>query len=400
MDSVVLLHALRQLQDREEKSLLAVHVHHGLMADADAWTAHCESLCRQLDVPLEVVRVAVDPRDEGLEAAARKVRYAVLRRYVQADTALLTAHHQDDQAETVLLHLLKGAGTSGLAGMPLAKPFGRGWHFRPLLRVGRDRIRSYAEQYQLSFVEDPSNLDTRHERNFLRHRIIPALQSRWPKAVSGIARAASHQAEQKRLAADLAAQDLQQVAETDGSLSIPRLRQLAVARQKNCLRYWLRQWGGEDANPTTIQLASLMTELMDAARDAEPEFRLGSKVIHRYRDRLYQLPAGEEPPLPDEYIWQLDAPLRIPPLGIRIEPWSVLAIYPHLSAEDQLTVRFRCGGEKIRDPGTGRHHSLKKRFQEWGVPPWRRDLVPLVYQGQELLVVWGYACAVPASNGG
>ena len=390
LDSVALIHSLSQLQDQLPQSLLAVHIHHGLMADADLWTRQCESFCQKFKIPLEIVKVTVDRHGKSLEAAARQARYAALQKYVQADTALLTAHHQDDQAETILLHLIKGAGSAGLAGMPVSKPFGRGWHFRPLLSVSRKILREYVLQQKLSFIEDPSNLDTQHERNYLRHKIIPELKTRWPEAVSGMARSAQHQSDNLRLSKDLAEQDLKQIAEPDGALFIPRLKTLTEQRQKNCLRYWLRYLGGEDINPTANQLDSLMEELIDSSWDAEPELLLGKKIIHRYRDKLYQLPRREIFFKEKQIEWQLNRPLKIPAHGIYLEPWSVLAQHKNLSEKDKLIVRFRRGGEKIYSPEKKQHRQLKKLLQEWGVPPWRRSQIPLLYLGEELLIVWGY----------
>lgn len=393
VDSVALIHNLSRLQAQLPQSLLAVHIHHGLMADADLWTAQCESLCKQLKLPLEVVRVKVDTRKKSLEAAAREARYAALQEYIRADTALLTAHHQDDQAETILLHLTKGAGSAGLAGMPISKRFGRGWHFRPLLPVTRAALQKYVLLHKLPVIEDPSNFDTQHERNYLRHQIIPEFTERWPSATRGMARSARHQSENIRLQNDLAEIDIRQVVKPDGALTIPRLKQLKKHRQRNCLRYWLRNMGGEDVNPSTDQLASLMKELMNSAWDSEPELQLGSKTIHRYRDRLYQLPKQKNPEINKEYVWELDKTLKIPSLGIVLEPWGVLAAYQSLNKEDKLVVRFRQGGEKIRIYGHRNHRPLKKLFQEWGVPPWRRNYLPLIYQDGELLMVWGYASA-------
>lgn len=284
-DSVVLLHLLSRLGFGERLS--AIHVHHGLSPNADAWAAFCADYCKQLAVALEIVRVEVDTRSGlGLEAAARQARYGALTN-CKADSLLL-AHHQGDQAETVLFNLLRGAGVAGAAGMPAERSLGARRLLRPLLTFSRAKIEDYARQQGLVWIDDESNIDRQYSRNFLRHEILPHLSTRFPQAEASLALAASHFGEADQLLAELAAVDWQKVQETDGqTASLRAMRTLSLSRLKNLLRYRLRELGWR--TPVASRLEEFSRQLLSAAPDRHPELQLPEGSLRIAQGRVHWL---------------------------------------------------------------------------------------------------------------
>lgn len=284
-DSVVLLHLLSRLGLGARLS--AIHVHHGLSPNADQWAVFCADYCRRLAVGLDVVRVEVDRQSGlGLEAAARQARYAVLANCT-ADSLVL-AHHQGDQAETVLFNLLRGAGVAGAAGMPVERGLGTRRLLRPLLAFGRAAIEDYARQQGLVWIDDESNIDLRYSRNFLRHEILPRLSARFPQAEASLALAASHFGETDQLLAELAAVDWQKVQESDGHTgSLRAMRALPLPRLKNLLRYRLRELGWRA--PVASRLEEFARQLLSAAPDRHPELLLPEGCLRIAQGRVHWL---------------------------------------------------------------------------------------------------------------
>lgn len=373
LDSTVLLHLLARLARREAlPPLSAIHVHHGLQAAADAWPTHCRKVCDELGIPLRVLRVTVDSRP-SLERAARDARYAAFIRQLDAGDVLFSAQHRDDQAETLLFRLLRGAGVRGLAGMPASRPLGPGILVRPLLQLSRAELEAYARDEGLCWVEDPSNTDTSLARNFLRHNILPALQHRWPRAGESMARSAAHLAEADALLGELAQADLQGASSCNEfpwlplpSLDLQVLGALSPPRQRNALRHWLApltplpdsgHWAGWE-------------DLRDAAVDAKPVWRLANGELHRSDGRLWWL-AGDWLAAPASIPVWTDAglPLELPGNG-----WLELLGPP---PEGRLEVRYRQGGEVLEVPGRG-HRDLKRLFNEACLPTFVRGRLPLL----------------------
>lgn len=284
-DSVVLLHVLSGLGLGER--LTAMHVHHGLSPHADAWTEFCSDFCGRLPVLLKIARVSVDRQSGlGLEAAARAARYAALAQCA-ADNLVL-AHHQGDQAETLLFNLLRGAGVTGASAMPSARPLGGGHLLRPLLGVARSVLEDYARQHGLRWIEDESNADTRYSRNFLRHEVVPLLRGRFPAAEASLAQAAAHFAEADQLLAELAAVDWENVREIKGvAASLPHLKQLSLPRLKNLLRHRLRTLGWQV--PVAARLDEFARQLLAAAPDRHPELQLPDGVMRVAERQLHWL---------------------------------------------------------------------------------------------------------------
>ncbi|MFC5698202.1 tRNA lysidine(34) synthetase TilS [Pseudomonas sp. GCM10022186] len=382
LDSTVLLHLLVRLAQCEAlPPLSAIHVHHGLQAAADAWPAHCRRVCETLGVPLSVLRVNVD-NGPSLERAARDARYAAFVGELGGGEVLFSAQHRDDQAETLLFRLLRGAGVRGLAGMPECRPLGRGTLVRPLLRVSRAELEAYAHAEGLRWVEDPSNADTNLARNFLRHDILPALRSRWPGVVENLARSAAHMSEAEALLGELARTDLQDAKGNCDfpwlplpSLDLQSLAALTPARQRNALRHWLAPL---TPLPDSDHWAG-WADLRDAAADARPVWRLATGELHRADGRLWWL-AGEWLASPLSGLDWIDPgrPLELPGNG-RVE---LLGTPP----AGRLEVRYRQGGEVLQLPGRGRR-DLKRLLNESRLPAFVRGRLPLLMADGELLGV-------------
>lgn len=387
VDSHVLLH----LCHSAGLPVRAVHIHHGLQSDADAWDAHCRAVCSQLGIHYKCLHVDAGPESgESPEDAARNARYRALADELQPDEVLLTAHHQDDQAETLLLQLMRAAGPAGLAAMPAVKGLGRGIHARPLLGFSRQLLRDYAQQHRLSWVDDPSNADTRYDRNYIRREVMPVISHNWPNATQALANAANLQQDTLELIEAMAAIDLAAVAtQHRDSLSISRLRQLSKPRQYNVLRYWIRAAGFD--GPRRNILDEVIDSVVPAAEDATPLVFWGNTEIRRYQDTLYVLKALNSHQIDHVYAWDGELPLYLEPLNVevRLEQASGRGLHQDAVARG-LTIRFRHGGEQIRPHGRQHTHSLKKLMQEAGIPPWERNRIPLLYIDHQLACVCGY----------
>jgi len=369
-------------------SLQAVHVHHGLNPNADAWADHCQCICRELDVPCVVERVTVSQsRRESLEACAREVRYQALARHLAQGGTLLTAHHQDDQLETLLLALKRGAGVRGLAAMPLRQPFATGELVRPLLDCSRARLLEWAQQHQLRWIEDDSNQDERFDRNFLRAQILPLLQERWPSFGRTASRSAELCGEQEALAAEVAAVDLIACQQADGSLLLAELARLSLPRRHNLLRYWLRRLSG--AVPDRDAVLRIWSEVAMACQDANPQLKTDCGVIRRYQGALYRL--ADAAPVSGETL-QLDYPgvWRVGDKLLRLTPVTQGADLRLPAADEPVSLRFAVGGSVRAQPaGRSGSRSLKKLWQEYEIAPWQRSQIPLLFYGEQVAAAVG-----------
>lgn len=399
LDSSVLLHLLVGLALQHSlPPLSALHVHHGLQAAADAWPRHCRQVCEALGVPLQVSYVRVAP-GASLERAAREARYGAFVEALGEGELLLTAQHRDDQAETLLFRLLRGAGVRGLAGMPSRRPLGRGLLLRPLLAVSRAELEAYAQAQGLRWVEDPSNGDTHYARNYLRQRVVPLLTARWPQALASLARSADQAAEAQELLEELAELDLAAARATVApfawlpvpSLALAPLRALSPARQRNALRHWLAPF---TALPDSDHWRGWDT-LRDAAQDAAPIWRLGQGEVRRTDGRLWWLsgPWLESPALALPGL-SLDAPgqsLELPGNG---RVWLRGA-----GPREGLSLRYRQGGEQLQLPERGRR-DLKRLLNERGLPGFVRGRLPLLYRDEQLIAVANLVDLTAADAGG
>lgn len=396
VDSTVLLHHLVTITTNTPWQVQAVHVNHQLQPQAQAWSEHCQAYCAQLGVDCQVRHIDVnDVQDESLEAAARRLRYQALAEFISDGAILVTAHHQTDQAETLLLQLCRGAGPKGLAAMPSLKAFHRGWHWRPLLHIDRPGIEAYAQQHQLAYVEDGSNQDQRFSRNFMRHEILPRLQQHYPNISANLARSAKHCASLQALVDDVSAADVLQCQGTDlQTLSVSPWQRLSSARQDASLRFWLHAQGA--SLPSTEKLQAIKQQMCSAQADKNPMVTWAGQAVARYRNKLYFLPQGcPEVPAAEKLVWpDLTTPLALP-CGRQI----VLASAAK-AALTNISVGYRQGGERLQLPGRKHRHCLKKLLQDWQVPPWQRTTIPLVFNDDELVAVVGYSNSAWAQDQG
>jgi len=382
LDSTVLAYALAQFSD---VPLLAIHVDHGLHKESGNWSEICGQSAAKLGVEFRSLRVNVQLESgKGPEASAREARYSALHAELGGGDWLLSAHHREDQAETLLLNLIRGSGPAGVAGIGDIRRFGSGWLVRPMLNVNRADILQYATDANLRWVEDPSNTDRRFDRNFLRHEVLPRLKSRWPDVAARLQRSATHAGEAAQLLVDLAEIDAEALGACSERLPIDALSKLSKARQRNVIRYSLRDLGL--STPTALQLERIMSEVIPARVDAQPLVTWPGASVRRYRNGLYLLPeiladAIESSPISDRKL-ELGAGLG----SLCFETGSDIGFSPTL-LEDGLRVKPRVGGEEFQPQGQSHTRKLKKLLQETGIVPWMRDRLPLVYSGDRLIAV-------------
>ncbi|MEJ2611385.1 MAG: tRNA lysidine(34) synthetase TilS [Candidatus Thiodiazotropha sp.] len=396
LDSCVLLHLLAELRPKLAYPLQAIHVHHGLQSGANSWQSHCEALCSAYDIPLQSLSLNLSPKSgQSLEALAREARYESISQCMAAGDLLLTAQHQDDQAETLLLQLMRGSGPAGLAAMPLLARFEPGWLARPLLQESRQTLEEYARQQGLNWQEDPSNRDQRFDRNFIRHQVMPLLRSRWPSASVTLSRAARFSGELLALANEELEEDLLQVrCDNSEALSISALRTFHSVRLRHLLRHWLAQCGA--SMPSSKKLARIERELVFGRIDASPLVVWGGWEMRRYRDQLFLAPSKPpEQPL-ETIIWRDKQTLELPRgLGRLIAIPEEVGLKATRWREAEVEIRFRHGGERCQPQGRDYHRPLKKLLQEWGIPPWERDQLPLIYLDGELAAIPGRLICQP-----
>ena len=374
-DSTALLH-LAATSGLQAPS--AIHVHHGLQAAADDWAARCQALCNRLGVPLRIARVRIDPADPaGPEAAARAARYAAFAEALPAGGLLLTAHHRGDQAETVLLRLLRGSGVEGLGAIRPLTPFAQGSLWRPLLDCPGETLREYARAQGLDWVEDPHNRNPRYARSWLRGALLPRLRERWPEAEAQLAATARRCDEAAGLLHELAAELLPSLLQPEGGLSIAGLQALSAARRRLVLRHWIEQLRLPTPYDGTLQ--RLDAEVLDARPDTEPCLRWPGGEFRRYRQSLYAM--APLPPVPAGFdvAWDGRAPLTLPSGCGLLLPGAAI----------DARVRLPRGGERLRPEGEVHHRSLRALAQREGVPPWIRERLALIEVDDRLLSVAG-----------
>ncbi len=383
VDSVVLFDLLLRAQGALDFSLAAVHVNHHLSPHAQDWAAFCLALCAKRGVPLTIKNVQVPRRSPlGLEAAARALRYQV---FAELDTdVLLLAHHLDDQAETLLLNLLRGTGVSGAAGMPLA----RGRVVRPLIDVPRAALVAYAKKHRLVWVDDESNDNTAFTRNYLRHEVLPAIERRFPAYRQTLARAAGHFAEADTLLDALAKIDLADAVHGE-KLQLAALEKFTSARAKNLLRAYLETQGMPLLDADRLQ--EWLRQLLAARADSRVALGVGAFTLRRYRGQAWveldtPMPAGDW-----RLAWHGQSEITLAALGgkLRFTPVQGVGISLEKLTQAEVTLRLRQGGEKLKLGDRRPRKTLKHLLQEAAIPPWQRERLPLLYSGERLVAVPG-----------
>jgi len=387
LDSTVLLAGCARLERRVP--VRALHVDHGLHASSAQWAHHCGRAARALSVEFQSRRVHIDPESRhSLEAEARERRYEALGEMLHADEMLLTAHHEDDQLETVLMRLLRGAGVKGLRGILADGRFANGYIGRPLLGISKAEIEAAAAAWRLEWIEDTSNRDQRFDRNYLRHEILPLIKRRWPQAARTVGRTARQMADAEILLEQLAAADAVHVSDYS-RVPLAILRPLDSRRQANLLRYLLA--AERLPLPTAAQLGELMAALRLERRDAQVRVQWPGALARVHGDHLYLM--AEVLPRP-----RAASPAKLRPgqpwsgpegrlelIETDIEPGG--AALPDAWVREGLSVRFRAGGERLKPAGSAHRRKLKTLLQEAGVVPWMRSRIPLLYRQEQLVAV-------------
>jgi len=386
LDSTVLAHALIK-QRRKLGGLRLVHIDHGLQPASRDWSRHCGAQARVWKVEFTSLAAKLTlRRGESPEAAARDARYALLARELRAGEVLVTAQHQDDQAETLLLQLFRGAGVAGLAAMPPHAPFASGCIVRPLLARTRAELALYAKQHRLQWVEDPSNQNEKFARNFLRHRVMPLLREKWQGVDAAIARSARHMAEASKLLNETAQRDLVAVADGDG-LNVAAMRRLNLPRRRNLLRAFIAGAGFE--MPSSVQIMEIAVGMLSARVDAQPEVSWGSCTVSRRAGRLHlqvksQLPAkGESESALKSWHWKAH---RVFVLNDSADRLTLLDDRTGDIDLDKLPavieLRPRRGGEKLRPGVRARTQTLKNLLQSAKLNVEQRKRLPLLFAGE------------------
>ncbi|MXP66896.1 tRNA lysidine(34) synthetase TilS [Pantoea sp. Nvir] len=388
LDSTVLLHQLvRWRQMHPQTCLRALHVHHGLSPNADSWAAYCLALCKEWQLCCEVLHVVVDShRKEGIEGAARNVRYRALTAAMQPYEILLTAQHLDDQCETLILALKRGSGVTGLAAMPVRLVRGGYQLLRPLLSHSRKQLEFYARQHHLRWIEDESNQEIRYDRSFLRQHLLPKLMERWPHFARACSRSAELCGEQEQLLNELLAEQLAELTNANGSLNFTPLLQMSEARANALLRRWIAQQNAP--MPSRAALTCLRREVMLSCDEAQPRLRFGHAEARRYRGMLYWIPVHAS--LRDQQLlWDCyDDLLQLPQgLGV-LHAKNTCSELRQPEPNEQISIRFYAQGY-FHILGRAGGRKLKKLWQELAVPPWERERIPLIFYNQTLICAPG-----------
>ena len=393
LDSHVLLHSAVVTLGAER--IVALHINHQLSEQSSEWAEHCSVVCRALGVSLQSRAVDVCRQTSSAENTARKARYQVFEQVLGEGDTLLLAHHQDDQAETVLYRLLRNSGPRGLAGIPLARAVGRGCLLRPFLHLPRSELACYADKHRLKWIDDPSNTDLIHDRNYLRHQVAPALSQRWPDFASRIAASASLCRQADELNRDLAEIDLANLGEKSErlgwSIELSGLIALSPLRQANVLRYWVSQHG--QAPPGYHSITAVLETVLNAGQDRVPLVAWSGGEWRRFNGRLFLLPSGWSEQVLEACKWRPESLLKLAD-GSALSTKQTKEQGLKLLPGEQLLVRFRSGGERCRPAGRAGSSSLKKLLQEYRLEPWLRGRIPLIYKhsgedgkGAELIAV-------------
>jgi len=379
IDSHVLLHLVSS-QIHLRNRIVALYVHHGLQAEADDWALHCEQQCRQLSVSFQLLSVnAKADIGESPEEVARDARYTAFRQLLDYEDLLLIAQHREDQLETVLLQMFRGAGLNGLAAMPVYTRFGKGALVRPFLKIPKSSILSYADYHQLSWIEDPSNDVNEFDRNYLRNQIIPLLKQRWPSLDKTIARSAQHCADSAELINNWANSVIAQIIDpVDHCLLIHKWQLFTQVQRRYLLRQWLQSFGLKF--PSQAVLQSIIDQVIEARLDANPKLVIQKHLIRKYRDKLY---CFDEQSLFDCFTvgeWRQGELFYDLGNGFELALVEAQAGIPKLFwLNHVITINKRQGGEALQLSNRQGKHCLKKLYQESGIPPWERNNKPLLF---------------------
>ncbi len=387
LDSHVLMHLVSQCDGVHSGPLHSIHVNHNFSPSSGDWARHCTSVAESLGFEHQALEIIDKPdAGESLEAWAREQRYQLMVSKMPGNAVLLTAHHLDDQAETLLLQLFRGGGASGLAAMPTySKRYGV-LHGRPLLGFSREEIAEYAHSQELCWIEDESNTDSAFDRNYLRHQIFPLLRQRWPALSKTLGRVAEHQAVARQIMEEMGNIDLDYILDpATGGINIERLEKLPAVRQSNAIRQWIKSDGLP--LPASVHLEKVFDEVVKARSDGEPLVTWPGCEVRRHDKYLYAMRPLAEHDSKQTIEWPLREKCRVGSGSLVAMRNKGRGIKADIIKNDSLQVRFRQGGEKICLPRQQHAKELKKLFQENSVPPWVRERIPLLYHNGDLVCV-------------
>ncbi|NQY43648.1 MAG: tRNA lysidine(34) synthetase TilS [Legionellales bacterium] len=391
IDSHVLLHSfVRFLNDTSiNVEINAIHVNHGLNKDSNIWQEHVSKVCDDLHIKLVIENVNISSSCGSIEENARKARYRAFNKSVQEDEILFIAHHQDDQAETLLFRLLRGSGVQGLSAIPKSRSLEPGTIIRPLLNINKEQIIDYAVSNNLKWIDDYSNNNLNFDRNYLRHKIFPLLKERWPNYTKNFQRAIDNNVESRVLLDDLALIDIDICRSAKNILRVSQLNKLSITRQKNVIRHFIITLGFRV--PSSKLLNLIISDVINAKYDATPELVISNYSVRRFKDFLYIIKKIDKIDLSNT---EIEIDLRqetVLPDNIGVLMNScVLGEGISVDRKDKLLVKFRQGGEKILSASSKRHLSLKKMFSYWNIPPWERNQIPIIYHEDRIVSVVGY----------
>ncbi|MDX1677690.1 tRNA lysidine(34) synthetase TilS [Arsukibacterium sp.] len=392
LDSMVLLELLHQARQIRPCQLQAVYINHGLNADAQHWAEHCAKACAERNIDFVSRKIRIESA-ANLESAARDGRYRALAPFIDsASTVLLTGHHADDQLETLLLALKRGAGIAGLSGMSRQRPFAKGTLLRPLLNCSRQHILTFAKQHQLKWVEDSSNTDNRFDRNYIRNEIAPLLLSRWPAFTDTAQRSMQLLASQQQLISHYTEQALALCVCDDGKqLNLMALQQHLPLQQDLVIRQWLARF---QLNPSSQWLQTLKEQVINSRQDAMPQLVLADYQLRRYQQRLYLISDKAAVASSCRISWQMQADLLLPSALGELVICKTPASGRLPVCRRESSVVFAQLSLPFKPVGQPQHKPLKQWFKLWQVPPWQRSQIPLLMQQDKLVAVAGYASAI------
>jgi tRNA(Ile)-lysidine synthase len=389
MDSSVLLHLVHSNRDNIKQSLEVIHVNHGLQEKSVEWGEFCRNQCQDYGISFTQLDIEeAIPKGSSIEAWAREKRYALIAQVMNKNDILFTAHHQDDQVETFFLQALRGAGPRGLSSMPVFKNFVNGIHARPLLGFKRCELLSFAKDNELPWHEDLSNADTKYDRNYFRHNILPAIEQRWPAYRETISRLIGNQQDSKSLLNEIGLEDLKlALYENTQSLRLDVVKNLSAVRQKNLIFAWLQE--RQLKSPGSRHIEQIISDLINSKSDNTPCVNWQDVEIRRYRNLLYASNSMDEEVENIDYDWDIDTPLKIMGETLIAKSEIGLGLSKEKIKNTKIIVRYRQGGEKIQPHNKSHSKTVKQLFQECGVLPWLRDRFPLIYVNGTLAVIPG-----------
>lgn len=381
IDSSVLLHCLAQVEAIKPK-ITAIHVNHGLSVNADLWESFAKNTCREQGVAIVTRKIKI-PSAANLEEVARNLRYKVFQEYLDEESCLMLAHHQNDQAETVLLNLIRGTGIRGLAAMGFVKRFGNSYIYRPFLKYPKKLLEEYTTQFKVEYVDDESNLNTNFTRNYLRHTVIPLLEQKWPHVVKNIATAAENLHKEKDNLKDLAYIDCPSLKEKKNAINIDEFKHLPERRIINVIKEWLSNNKLKTLSQKSYHI--LINEIIGAASDRKPRLEIGEYEILRFKNFLYCVNKNDLciqndlawHNFPEKLLINANSSLEVELL----EKTANLQNY-------NIKVKFRKGGEVLLYKGL--HRDVKKLMQEWKIFPWLRTHVPFIYINDKLIQIGNF----------